>query len=1300
MSNRIDSSGTNTKFKVGDNVHFEVSKENTITTSNNTTTPNGNKASNSKSNDAAAQDEQQGNSILDPNALANKAKKKRRGKGKKTTRLSTSHAHLNNPDEDYPTSRVIKQAPNGDVIVESLDDEESDGESERSRNSRVEEPSNGSGSKVHPHSQPQKHNETIHNQSGMAGAIHNAKRTSHDAHNSLWDSSSVEEQEKLKEFWESLAEPQKLELVKIDKESIMKMFKNETRQHLQQLSQQQNGSTSNGGGNSSSQNNCTCKYCGRRNHLIEEELESIYDNHFDDIIDFIHEVRDINDLNALPGLLFGGFHMLEEERKLQRRKQLHNENQEMSKRSAAQKTETKMNDIKAEMEKLQMGSSSQGNPEIHPSRNSSQQPQLSQQSPPGTRPHANVQISASIQTSNSSQTQLFDKLLDPKLFQALEGLDLQKMKETAHLDPKNAAHLSMLEKAGSLKEIVRDLHNHDGKRAERGAKYVQNMGKFFSNIANMNASSPEEAEKYMAKQFTEHFGQGLSTFAEDLLNNDGNSFINMMESLTESRTAREDVLKGMSTSANENASKAHATDSQTRWVDEDDEEGEDVYCAHHHHHRHHHHHPLDDEGYEVEDDDEYDYEYDDDEEEGEDGFEDDDGKDASDTESEISEEEKMQEIRRLFLIQVIKLFQERLKSAYKEKISKDNTQKLIEELEAEERAKKEREAKKLKQKEKAKEKKRLAQLAREEEKKKKEEEARKAEEELKARQEEQRADQKRRKEEARLKREEEKKRKAEEAKRKEEEHRKKVEAQQKKDEEAKRLKEERRRKAEQERKQKEEEKKQKEEEAKRKELLRKQKEENKEKEKEKEKVACERNATQQEDDNLKWVSKSADSFSSSVPSSNSSKAYFDRVLKKEIEEKQLDFLVDPTASDSSYNQPFQPRPGSLSSRGSSIGLTVNQLHSGIPSASQQPQFTNDFAQNQYLNQPSVLSPQPAPINPMNGGSTVNPSIASNFSSTAAASAASSSGPINPMSPWAAKAGLNNPAGSVYHPHSGSSIAPTLSSTNIHQQGQPVGRFDPFGASNESSDPITPIAKNSAWTSNPNAVNTGGTRGSSFIWNNPAGSNPCEISHLNPNLKANSFYSSEVEQNNPSSNDTIQLGISNPSGSVEIDLIQSSTVTCFHTLASMNQLEFGVAPIMRLFEEVKSVAKRPQLTLDQFLNYCQSGSVYTFEKKYDPFGRVTHMKVGTHTYARSSPPVAPLFTPGAIGFSQAQSQATFPQQPLFERQENFGAGGGFPPPGMRKSSSPIFTTDPPLMNIRSDLNAKSTTSGLVDGLWNN
>ena len=159
-------------------------------------------------------------------------------------------------------------------------------------------------------------------------------------HNKIWDSASIEEQQRLKEFWESLDESKKLDLVKIDKDSIMRMFKNE-RHHLQQQllllvllqpqqqQSQQNVSTSSNNGSSSGINNnsnnnngnntnsCACKYCGRRNSIIEEELESIYDNHFDDIIDFIHEVRDINDLNALPGLLFGGFHMLEEERRLQ-----------------------------------------------------------------------------------------------------------------------------------------------------------------------------------------------------------------------------------------------------------------------------------------------------------------------------------------------------------------------------------------------------------------------------------------------------------------------------------------------------------------------------------------------------------------------------------------------------------------------------------------------------------------------------------------------------------------------------------------------------------------------------------------------------------------------------------------------------------------------------------------------------------------------------------------------------------------------------------------------------------------------
>lgn len=41
----------------------------------------------------------------------------------------------------------------------------------------------------------------------------------------------------------------------------------------------------------------------------------------------------------------------------------------------------------------------------------------------------------------------------------------------------------------------------------------------------------------------DQLSKGLSSFAEDLLKNDGNSFIGMMEALSESRTAREELLK-------------------------------------------------------------------------------------------------------------------------------------------------------------------------------------------------------------------------------------------------------------------------------------------------------------------------------------------------------------------------------------------------------------------------------------------------------------------------------------------------------------------------------------------------------------------------------------------------------------------------------------------------------------------------------------------------------------------------------------------------------------------------------------
>ena len=88
--------------------------------------------------------------------------------------------------------------------------------------------------------------------------------------------------------------------------------------------------------------------------------------------------------------------------------------------------------------------------------------------------------------TGTTESQLFNKLLDPKLFEALENMDLDKMKEMSKMDPKNLNNVNILEKATSLREIVRDLNNADRSSLQKGISHVSNMGKFFSNLATLN----------------------------------------------------------------------------------------------------------------------------------------------------------------------------------------------------------------------------------------------------------------------------------------------------------------------------------------------------------------------------------------------------------------------------------------------------------------------------------------------------------------------------------------------------------------------------------------------------------------------------------------------------------------------------------------------------------------------------------------------------------------------------------------------------------------------------------------------
>lgn len=1120
------------KFKNGDDVHFDY---------------------NSTTNDQT---------INSTNVQKKKKKKKSKNKHKGSPNVE---ATLNDPDVEYPTSRVIKQAPNGDVIIESLD-----------------EPSDA------------------HTKSVTAN---------------IWDNATLEEQENLKAFWESLDEAQKIELVKIDKKSIMDIFKNESKtvntlNNHQNNSNTQGGLTSTSGGalngsstnvnipgapSNSSNGACTCSYCGRKNNFIEDELENIYDNHFDDIIDFIHEVRDINDLNALPGLLFGGFHMLEEEHKLQKRQQKYKYKQERDAHHDHHNHEPghicsdtgssgdydgstqqdQQHQYEHEIEHAfqedehedecghkndHSHSHSHSHTENHnhshsydPNHNHSHshfqydqieelnnEDELSQEAVLQKSLDDELNKELGDESNNNQlsiatkEQRVFHKLLDPKLFEALENLDFEKMKDT----PANNHLAHILEKAGSLRDIIRDLHKADKVELEKGMAFLQNMGKIFSSDMS-NAMNHDT--------LNDQISNGLSSFAEDLLKNDGNSFIDMMESLSESRTAREDLLK-----------EKFDKEPSAAWIDEDDHTKSDTDISIPKpdlHQVQELEEELNDEYDEVDEDEE-----DEDDDEGEEEeeeelddeeFEEDEEEDASDTESEISEEEKMQEIRRLFLIQVIKLFQERLKNAYKEKLSQDRTRTLIEELEAEENAKKEREMKKLRQKEKAKEKKRLQQLAKEEERRKKEEEQKAKEEELKQKQEALRAEQRRKKEEAKQKREEEKRKRIEELKRKELEHQKRLEAQRKKEEETKKLKDEKKKKIEEERKQKEEEKRQ--------------------KELQKKLVEEERSKSAKKQDHKETGS--SEDISQ---------------LSRDLENARLgqNFNIpSPVVPDTLLAQPQEPRVKSPTKNHILDQLYLAKPRSLSNSTNSTPQINNvtpgyipDLSSNSML--PSVLSPSGHNILPNNG----------NVNNQAV------------PSPWSSQAfNANTQAPPVYQPQlSSNAFSPfnsSLSQNSLSSNANENLNTNPLNTTGFNEPFATAAQPSSVW-------NPGATSRNNSIWSN------------SPNVASNSTLWGNSVPAPP-----VGAAVGGNPNSLDSDLIQAAAYQAFQFLQNSNQLEFGVAPSLKLFQTAKTILSNQGLTLNQFLTSCRNtGSLsgYGFDFIYDDFGTVTHIKASSTNIPQQPP----------------------------------------------------------------------------------
>lgn len=109
-----------------------------------------------------------------------------------------------------------------------------------------------------------------------ASALRSAHKGGH-GHDPIWNTSTAQERQNIKEFWLSLSEEERKSLLKIEKEAVLKKMK-----------QQQKHS-------------CSCTVCGRKRTAIEEELEVLYEGYYEELEQYAH--HDHPPLPSAEGLI-------------------------------------------------------------------------------------------------------------------------------------------------------------------------------------------------------------------------------------------------------------------------------------------------------------------------------------------------------------------------------------------------------------------------------------------------------------------------------------------------------------------------------------------------------------------------------------------------------------------------------------------------------------------------------------------------------------------------------------------------------------------------------------------------------------------------------------------------------------------------------------------------------------------------------------------------------------------------------------------------------------------------------------
>jgi hypothetical protein len=117
----------------------------------------------------------------------------------------------------------------------------------------------------HPHEQQPMPPRPLH----MSQHAHPPVRKSNSKRDRIWNTSTNEERERIREFWLSLGEDERKSLVKIEKEAVLRKMK-EQQKH-----------------------SCSCSVCGRKRTAIEEELEVLYDAYYEELEGYaIHWAHD------------------------------------------------------------------------------------------------------------------------------------------------------------------------------------------------------------------------------------------------------------------------------------------------------------------------------------------------------------------------------------------------------------------------------------------------------------------------------------------------------------------------------------------------------------------------------------------------------------------------------------------------------------------------------------------------------------------------------------------------------------------------------------------------------------------------------------------------------------------------------------------------------------------------------------------------------------------------------------------------------------------------------------------------